>query len=86
MNRGKDLIATTDAHHRPVRVRVQRPGMGLQAKRSESLCAQNSAVLVLVLVLFLVLVTKTGVELGGLGFKNFVHKYSFIVSELLSYI
>ena len=32
------------------------------------------------------LVTKTGVELGGLGFKNFVHKYYFIVSELLSYI
>ena len=33
-----------DAHHRPVRVHAQRPGKGLQAKRSESLCAQNSAI------------------------------------------
>ena len=37
MNRDKDLIATTDAHHRPVRVHAQRPGKGLQAKQSESL-------------------------------------------------
>ena len=51
MNRDKDLIATTDAHHRPVwvhawpvRVHAQRPGKGLQAKQSESLCAQDSAI------------------------------------------
>ena len=31
-NRDKDLIATTDAQHRPVRVHVQRPRKGLQAK------------------------------------------------------
>ena len=43
MNRDKDLIATTDAHHRPVRVHAQRPGKGLQSKQSESLRAQNSA-------------------------------------------
>jgi len=30
----KDLVATTDAHHRPVRVHTQRPGKGLQAKQS----------------------------------------------------
>ena len=41
MNRDKDLIATTDAHHRPVRVHAQRPGKGLQAKQSESLRAQD---------------------------------------------
>ena len=34
MNRDKDLIATTDAHHRPVQVHAQRPGKGLQAKQS----------------------------------------------------
>ena len=45
MNRdNKDLIATTDAHHRPVRVHAQRPGKGLQAKQSESLRAQDSAI------------------------------------------
>ena len=52
MNRDKDLIATTDAHHRPVRVHPQRPGKGLQArpgkglqaKKSESLRAQDSAI------------------------------------------
>ena len=44
VNRDKDLIATTDAHHRPVRVHAQRPGKGLQAKQSESLCAQDSAI------------------------------------------
>ena len=44
MNRDKDLIATTDAHHRPVRVHAQRHGKGLQAKQSESLCAQKSAI------------------------------------------
>ena len=53
MNRDKDLIATTDAHHRPiwvharpVRVHAQRPGKGLQlqAKQSESLRAQDSAI------------------------------------------
>ena len=44
MNRDKDLIATTDAHHRPVRVHAQRPGEGLQAKQSESLRAQDSAI------------------------------------------
>ena len=43
MNREKDLIATTDAHHRPVRVHAQRPGKSLQAKQSESLRAQGSA-------------------------------------------
>ncbi len=44
MDRDKDLIATTDAHHRPVRVHAQRPGKGLQAKQSESLRAQDSAI------------------------------------------
>ena len=44
VNRDKDQIATTDAHHRPVQVHAQRPGKGLQAKQSESLCAQNSAI------------------------------------------
>ena len=44
MNRDKDLIATTDAHHRPVRVQAQRPGKGLQAKQSESLRAQDWAI------------------------------------------
>ena len=44
MNRDKDLIATTDAHRRPVRVHAQRPGKGLQAKQSESLRAQDSAI------------------------------------------
>ena len=43
MNRDKDLIATADAHHQPVRVHAQRPGKGLQSKQSESLRAQNSA-------------------------------------------
>ena len=38
------LIATTDAHHRPVRVHAQRPGKGLQAKQSESLRAQDLAI------------------------------------------
>ena len=37
VNRDKDLIATTDTHHRPVRVHKQRPGKGLQAKQSERL-------------------------------------------------
>ena len=44
MNIGKGLITTTDAHHRPVRVHAQRPGKGLQAKQTESLRAQNSAI------------------------------------------
>ena len=44
MNRDKDLIATTDTHHQPVRVHAQRPGKGLQAKQSESLRAQDSAI------------------------------------------
>ena len=44
VNGDKDLIATTDAHHRPVRVHAQRPGKGLQAKQSESLRAQDSAI------------------------------------------
>ena len=39
VNRDKDLIATTDAHCRPVRVHAQRPGKGLQVKQSESLHA-----------------------------------------------
>ena len=34
VNRDKDLIATTDAYHRPVRVHTERPGKGLQAKRT----------------------------------------------------
>ena len=44
MNRDKDLIATTDAHCQPVRVHAPRPGKGLQAKQSESLRAQDSAI------------------------------------------
>ena len=44
VNRDKDLIATTDAHRRPVRVHAQRPEKGLQAKQSESLRAQDSAI------------------------------------------
>ena len=44
VNRGKDRITTTDAHHQPVRVRAQRPGKGLQAKQSESLRTQDSAI------------------------------------------
>ena len=44
MNRDKDLIATTDAHHRPVQVHAQRPRKGLQAKQSESLRAQDLAI------------------------------------------
>ena len=44
VNRDKDLVATTDAHHRPVRVHAQRPGKGLQAKQSESLRAQDSVI------------------------------------------
>ena len=45
VNRDKDLIATADAHHRPVRVlHAQRPGKGLQAEQSESLRAQDSAI------------------------------------------
>ena len=34
VNRDKDLIATTDAHHWPVWVHAQRPGKDLQAKQS----------------------------------------------------
>ena len=44
INRDKDLVATTDAHYWPVRVHAQRPRKGLQAKQSESLCAQDSAI------------------------------------------
>ena len=44
MNRDKDLVATTDAHHRPGRVHAQRPGKGLQAKQSKSLRSQDSAI------------------------------------------
>ena len=44
VNGDKDLIATTDVHRRPVRVHAQRPGKGLQAKQSESLRAQDSAI------------------------------------------
>ena len=44
VNRDKDLVATTDAHRRPGRVHAQRPGKGLQAKQSESLPAQDSAI------------------------------------------
>ena len=44
MNRDKDLITTTDTHHQPVWVHAQRPGKGLQAKQTESLRAQNSAI------------------------------------------
>ena len=44
VNRDKDLIATTDAHHRPVRVHAQRPGKGLQVKQSEDLRAQDLAI------------------------------------------
>ena len=35
--RQRPIAATTDAHHRPVRVHAQRPGKGLQAiKQSKS--------------------------------------------------
>ena len=44
VNRDKDLIATTDARGRPVRVHAQRPGKGLQAKQSENLHAQDSTI------------------------------------------
>ena len=44
VNRDKDLIAATDLYHWPVQVHAQRPGKGLQAKQSESLCAQDSAI------------------------------------------
>ena len=44
VNRDKDLITTTDARHRPVRVHAQRPGKGLQAKQSENLRDQDSAI------------------------------------------
>ena len=43
MNRDKDF-ATTDAHHRPVRMHAQRPGKGLHLKESESLRVQDSAI------------------------------------------
>ena len=44
VNRDKDLITTTDARRRPVRVHTQRPGKGLQAKQSESLRTQDSTI------------------------------------------
>ena len=44
VNRDRDLVATTEAHRRAVRVHAQRPGKGLQAKQSESLRAQDSAI------------------------------------------
>ena len=44
VNRDKDLIATSDAHHRPVRVHAQRPAKGLRANQSESLRDQDSAI------------------------------------------
>ena len=44
VNRDKDLVATTDTYHRPVWVHAQRPRKGLQAKQSESLHAQESAI------------------------------------------
>ena len=51
VNRDKDLIATTVVHHRPFQVHAQctctktRKGWkGLQAKQSESLRAQDSAI------------------------------------------
>ena len=44
VNRDKYLIASTDAHHQPVQVHAQRPRKGLQAKQSESLYAQDSAI------------------------------------------
>ena len=44
VNRDKGLIATTDARGRPVRVHAQRPGKGLQAKQSERLRTQDSAI------------------------------------------
>ena len=44
MNRDKDLIATTDVHHRSVRVYAQRPGKGLQTKQSERLRTQDLAI------------------------------------------
>ena len=44
VNRDKDPVATTDMHRRPVWVHAQRPRKGLQAKQSESLRAQDSAI------------------------------------------
>ena len=44
VKRDKDLITTTDAHHRPVRVHAQRPRKCLQAKQSASLHAQDWAI------------------------------------------
>ena len=44
VDRDKDVIATTDTHHRPIWVHAQRPRKGLQAKQSESLRAQDSAI------------------------------------------
>ena len=48
VNRGKDaahdLVATTDAHHRPVWVHTKRSGKGFQAKQGESLRTQDSAI------------------------------------------
>ena len=43
VNGDKELIAATDAHHRPVHVHAQRPGQGLLAQQSESLRAQDLA-------------------------------------------
>ena len=44
VNRDKNLIATTNVHHWPVQVHAQRSWKGLQAKQSESLRAQDSAI------------------------------------------
>ena len=44
VNIDQDIIATTDVHRRLVRVHAQRPGKGLQAKQSESLRTQDSAI------------------------------------------
>ena len=44
VNRDKDLVTTPDVHHWLVWVHAQRPGKGLQAKQSESLHTQDSAI------------------------------------------
>ena len=43
VNRDQDIIATTDVHRRLVWVHAQRSRKGLQAKQSESLHTQDSA-------------------------------------------
>ena len=68
----KDLIATTDAHHRPVRVHAQRPGKGLQAKQSKSLCTQNLAT------------QKPGQNRNNMSHSLYNHLYALNHSQLVT--